>query len=274
MLPYFKKYAIFVCICAVVPVLIATTVWPLITGQIMASSIAGLALMFALFIAGLLVGYFIFSRVAENKTEAMLNKYNMQCDPQALIDEGSGIMHEINLPLNQTSSWFAGYYAQAMLDVGDSKEAAVVLQRMEDSVPKAKNAYVKCAVISNMLPLVEKVEGATSAIKYSEEALQLCSESKKANDTYRDYLLSQKTIYEAETSDDAKRIASLSEGIRSNARYPMRIRVEYAWKAANAYFKLNNSSQEISELKFIVEKGGTLKLKDKAKSRLSQLNEA
>ena len=65
MLPYFKKYSILACVIGVVPGLVLTTVYPLFTGTIMASTIGGLLLLLAVFVMSMTVGVNLMERRAE-----------------------------------------------------------------------------------------------------------------------------------------------------------------------------------------------------------------
>lgn len=271
MLPYFKRYTIYVCIIAVALPVVVSTVWPLLTGHIMASSILGLVLLFALFVAGLLLGYRIFGNKADKTAEMHLDRYNDDCDPEALVNGGAEIAGAIAFPCIPAGAWYMGYYAQALLDMGRVEEAREIEEGIASSVPAVKKDAMKVGIIVNLLPLKEKIHGTEAAIQLVDEGLAICSQSTGAVTQEEEFLKSQKTILEARMSGDARKVSQLDEKIRSNAQYPMRIRVEYAWDAASAEYKLGNASEEKTALEFVADHGNKLALVAKAKARLENV---
>lgn len=272
MIVYFRKYTIFVCVIAVALPVIVSTVWPLFTGQMMAASIGGLVLMFALFVLGLLFGYAIFEKHAEGIVDGYLSKYNEGCDPEALISEGAQLADEIKFPCNQIGSWFMGYYAQALLDVGDVERAKAISDGLRQSMEAAKTSEVKAGIMANLLPLSEKLDGSSEALELADKGIEHCNQipARKAGQL-SDFFSSQKKILEAQSSDDQAAIARLSESIRASALYPMRIRVEYAWDEARAEYKLGDVDEEKRCLRFVSDYGNKLALVAKAQQRLASL---
>ena len=273
MLPYFKRYSIYVSIIAIALPVIASTVWPLATGQMMAASIGGLVDMFALFVLGLFVGYAIFGRRADAETEKYLALYNDDCDPGALVEEGAKLASAIQFPCDQSGSWFLGYYAQALLDLGRAEQAKAIEQGMRTSMEAAKKPAVKIGILANLLPLVEKTDGAQAAMQLADEGIELCGQVGDAGAVQiRDYLESQRKVLAAELSDDPAGIEKLSASIAGSDKYPMRIRVEYAWQEASAAYRLDDAVTERKGLAFVADHGGRLALAAKAKERLAKLS--
>lgn len=272
MLQYFKRYNIYVAIVAVVLPMVASTVWPLATGQMMASSIGGLVGLFVLFAIGLFVGYAIFGRRADAETEKYLASYNDDCDPQALVESGAKLAAAIPTPCDQSGSWFLGYYAQALLDLGRTDQAMAILAGLKASMQAAKTPSGKVGILVNVLPLAEKAEGPKVALELADEGVELCRQAGDAGAAQmRDYLESQQKVLRAELSDDPADIAKLAGGIAGSDRYPMRIRVEYAWREASAQYKLDDLAEEKRSLEFVAKNGGKLALAQKAAERLAKL---
>ncbi len=272
MLQYFKRYNVYVAIVAVIPPMVASTAWPLATGQMMAASIGGLVALFALFAIGLFVGYGIFGKRADAETEKYLAFYNDDCDPAALVDAGAKLAEAIPTPCDQSGSWFMGYYAQALLDLGRRDEAMGILAGLKASMQAAKNASAKVGILVNVLPLVEKAEGPKAALDLADEGVGLCDQAGDAGASQmRDYLESQRKVLRVELSDDPADIAKIAGGIAGSDRYPMRIRVEFAWREASAQYKLGDLAEEKRALEFVARNGGKLALAQKAAERLAKL---
>lgn len=272
MLPYFKRYTVYVSIIAIALPVLASTIWPLVTGQLMGASIGGLISMFALFILGMFVGYAIFGKRADAETEKMLAKYNDDCDPQALVDEGSKLAHSIQFPCDQSGSWFLAYYAQALLDLGRTDEAKAIQDGIANSFAAAKKPSQKLGILANLLPLAEKSKGPEAALELANEGIRLCDGMPDGGASQiREFLESQRKVLQAEESDDPADLSKVAASIADSSAYPMRLRVEYAWREASAQYKLGEPAQERESLEFVVEHGGKLALVQKAKERLGSL---
>ncbi len=272
MLPYFKGYTIAICVIAVAFPLIASSVWPLYTGQIMASTLDGLVLLFALFIFGMMIGYAIFSKLANSKVQSMLDAYNTNCDPEKLIQQGAKLASQASYPCNQAMSWFMGYFGQALLDSENVQEAKNVLVGLRLSIDSAKKPKERAGILVNYLSLEEKMEGSASALSVIEEGLGYCSGFSDSHSIqYRDYLNSQKEILDDLVCEDVNKAIAVCEKIRTNSAYPMRLRVEYAWIEASKLYGSANKLKEISCLNFIVENGNKLAMVSRAKTMLQEL---
>lgn len=272
MLIYFKKYVIAVCAIAIALPVIISTIWPFVTGQIMAASISGLLLEFALFAVGFMVGYQIFERRAERVVDGYLYLYNSDCNPQALIAHGGQLAHDISFPCNESGAWFMGCFAQACLEVGDIERARTIEAGLEDSISAAKKPSQKCGIILYLIPLVEK-------LGTLDEVEELIERAEKLNDTDRSeeaiqrraFLESQRKIVHARREGDYHELVKLDESVVRSAAYPWRQRVEYAWDEASASYKLGDQEHERTCLDFVIRHGGSLALVAQAKERLSQL---
>lgn len=273
MLPYFKNYSIAVCVIAVAFPLIASTIYPLFTGHIMASSFYGFITLFVLFFLGLFIGFGIFETLAERKTESYLNAYNIDCDPEALVKEGAKLASDIPMPCNKNGSWFLGYYAQALLDTGNVEGAKKLREELTKSMDAMKSPAAKLGILVNILPLEEKIASEEDALKMVQEGFDLLEKVPSGRLVpIRDFLSSQKKIFQVRSSDDQSARAQLDDSILANQNYPMRIRVEAAWDAASAYRRLDDMSAEKDRLDFVVKHGNKLLLAQRARQVLHDVS--
>lgn len=272
MLPYFKRYSIYVCVIAAALPLIYSTAYPLLTGTLAASSLSGTVTMFALFVAGLLVGFGIFERKAQAKADALLALYNDDCDPVALIEEGASLAEAIKEPYSQTGAWYMSYYAQAKLDVGDAQDAKDVLASMLEAAAGAKKPLDRAAILVNAVPLIEKLEGNERALEVVQDGLAACEECRGTDAAhYIEFLTVQGSIVSARIDDDAEMLLELDESFWQSGRYPKRIRVEYAWDAASAAWRAQEGERERRALEFVAANGGKLAMTARAKERLAAM---
>lgn len=272
MLTYFKGYTIGICVIAVALPVITSTLWPIFTGQMMAASLAGMVMMFVLFAVGMAIGYFIFSRLADSKVQKWIDEYNNKCDPDLLISQGAQIASQIAYPCNQPSSWFMGYYGQALLDSGNSQFAKNILGGLRLSIDASKTPIEKAGILVNFLPLDQKIDGAKKALGVVEEGLSYCKEAKSPQAaSYDDFLKSQQRILEGITSGNVDTATAICEKIKTDPAYPLRLRVEYSWIEASKLYGTDDIAKETSCLDFVVRNGNKLVLVEKAKKRLSDL---
>ncbi len=273
MIAYFKKYTIFVCIIAVALPVVVSTVWPLMTGQMMASTLPGLVGMFVLFIFGLLVAYAIFEKKAEKTVDGYLAQYNDACDPEAFLDRATWLYEAMSFPCNQISSWFLGYYAQALLELGRVEEARAIGVGLRQSAYATRKPAAKAAILANLVPLAEKLDDAAVVEGIVSDGLEYCAQDGGSKTVeLREFFANQQKVFAVRTTEDQAAIANMAETIRSNAAYPARIRVEYAWEEAGALYKTGDVSEERRCLAFVVEKGNKLALATRARERLASIS--
>lgn len=272
MLIYFKRSVIAVCAIAVALPIIASTIWPLFTGQMMASTLLGLVLEFALFACGFVLGFAIFNKRANAKADRMIALYNNECDPQAFLKEGQMVISEITFPCNEQGAWFTGYYAQACLEVGRTEEAATLQKGLETSIQAAKKPLVASTIATYLISLLEKTGTADEVEELIDESLaRIEHDASAAAGARRDYLNSQLKVVKTRKSGDEQARLRQDESIVQSESYPMRLRVEYAWDEASAAFKMGDADLERASLQFVIAHGGSLALVAHAKDRLSSL---
>ncbi len=272
MLLCFKRYVIAVCAIAIALPVAASTLWPLVTGQMMAASLGGLILEFVLFFAGFLIAYQIFSRRADAVADGYVHLYNVDCNPEAFLTHGRALADVVTFPCNGQCAWFMGYYAQACLDAGRGDEARIIEEGLRQSIAAQKRPQRQCAVIIALIPLVEKLGTLDEARNLAEQGLSLISsDASQDAAVQRQYLESQIVVTKARQSGDLEVLVELDEKVVASAAYPWRLRVEYAWDAASACFKLGRADEERRYLLFIEEHGGTLALVPQAEKRLQAM---
>lgn len=272
MLPYYKKYSIIACIIGVAPSVIVSTIYPMVTGSIMASTFSGLVLLLAIFVVFMVFGFNIMERVAEAHTNKLLALYNDDCDPQALVAQGQSVAYVITFPCREAGAWYLSYYAQALLDTGDTEKARLIEKGLRQSVQAAKKPQQKAGILVNLIPLVDKLDGTDEALTLIGQGLALVADDHTpAGAERRSFLESQEKIMRVRESGNAQDAAKLDEAICASDAYPMRIRVEAAWAEARAYYRMNDAAAERRSLSFVVDHGNKLVLVGKAKERLSAL---
>lgn len=270
MLPYYRKYQIIACIIAVVPALVATTAWPLATGQIMAASFAGLGAVLVIFFLSMMIGFKLMSGKADAETDALLSLYNDGCDPEALLAQGKTLAGAIAFPCKEAGAWFMGYYAQAALDAGDVDRARNISNGLRHSIDVAKTQAEKAGVLVNLVPLAEKMEPAQDVLALIDEGLSYAAQDPAPTAAQRrDFLESQKRMVQTRTAGDARAQADMDAAVRGSNAYPERIRVEAAFDEARACFKLGEKMQERACLEYVVSKGNKLALTARAKEMLA-----
>lgn len=272
MLTYFKGYTIAICAIAIALPVVTSTLWPIFTGQMMAASFTGMVLMFVLFAVGMSVGYFVFSKLADHKVQTWIDEYNNKCNPDLLISQGAQIASQVAYPCNQASSWFMGYYGQALLDSGNSQFAKNILGGLRLSIDAAKKPLDKAGILVNYLPLDQKIEGSANALNVVDEGIGYCKQARESQaSSYLDFLDFQKKILSDLTSGDKSKAIAICEKVKSDPAYPLRLRVEYAWIEASKLYGSDDSNKEVNCLGFVVRNGNKLALVAKAQKRLSEI---
>ena len=257
MLIYFKRYVIAVCAIAIALPVIASTLWPLLTGQIMGASLGGLILEFALFAVGFVVGYQIFERRAQRVVDGYLYLYNVDCNPQALISHGGQLASDIPFPCNASGAWFIGYFGQACLDVGDAERARAIEAGLRQSVDAAKKSDQKAEIILYLIPLVEKLGTLDEVRSLIDEARSLVGTDSGPESTQRrTYLDNLLKLVDARRSGSYEELVKLDDSVVRATANPMRLRVEHAWDAASACFKLGDEAGGGSKPPFVGGPGG------------------
>lgn len=272
MLPYFRRYTILACVIGIVPGLVLSTVYPLFTGTIMAASLGGLLLLLAVFAMSMTIGVNLMERRAERETDALLALYNVECDPQALIEQGREVAARITFPCRDAGAWFMSYYAQAQLDAGRKEDARSIEQGLRQSMLAAKKPQAEAGILVNLIPLADKLDGTQAALELIERGLQLTDgDPSPVAAERRAFLESQRKIMEVRMTGDAAAAAKMDASIADSGAYPMRIRVEAAWAQARACFKLGDAAGERSALDLVVAHGNKLALVAQARQRLAAL---
>ncbi len=273
MLNYFRSYEIIVCVVGVGIPIVVSTVWAYTTGEIMASSIMGLILLILLLLVSLFVMQFIMGKVADGKINKYISYYDNDCDPQKMLDESAKVRERLVAPFNTVAAWFAAYCAQALLDVGHTQQAQTIAKDIRSSVDSQNKTTRKVDVLMNLVPLLAKLEGATSARDCSQYALNLLDEiNEPQKSNRRAYLQNQFNMAQERIDNNNDALISLYESTRNNKYLAMRIRVEYAWDEARIFYSDGSKDRELSCLHFVVDNGNKLALVSAARKRLAELS--
>lgn len=274
MLPYFKKYVIWCCVIAVAVPVVTSTVYVVVTGEMIATTLPGLLFMLVLLFGSMMAAQSFFGRKADERTEAMLALYNEQCDPAAFAQQASDVVVNMREPYDVMASWFLTYYAQALLDEGKTDQAKAIEAAMLRSVDAAKNDFVRLGVMMNAVPLVTKTQGPRAALDLVERGLSLVPSLQQGPRTADPltFLNDQKMLLEAAVAHDDAALRSLYARVHDDAGLPMRIRVESAWKEAQACHGLGDVLCERACLDFVAANGRDLALVAPARERLASLS--
>lgn len=273
MLPYFKKYVLWVCVIAVAVPVIASTIYAGVTSSMVTSTLPGLIFMLVLLFGSMMLAQSYFGRKANEKTEAMLAAYNDSCDPEAFTQQAEQVVANMREPYDVMASWFLTYYAQALLDEGRIDQAKTIEAALLRSVDAAKNDSIRLGVLMNTVPLVTKTQGPRAALDLVERGLAIVErlqQGSQAADALA-FLNNQKALLEAAVAHDDATLRSLYARVHDDANLPMRIRVESAWKEAQACHGLGDTSCERACLEFVVSNGNRLALATSARDRLAAL---
>lgn len=272
MLPYFKKYAIISCVVAVAVPVVVSTVYVLVTGRMMAASLDGLIMLLLLLFGTMMAMQVVFAKRVAAETSELLDLYNEQCDPAALVEKGRAVAEAITVPFNVDGSWFLTYYAQALLDLGRTDAARKILDEMAQSASRARKAPVKAGILMNEAVLATKLEGPAAALKLMDEAYELFGGS-SANPADRNivFVNGQRDLLRAEVEGDAQAQRAFYARAQSDGSVPMRLRVESAWKLARLSYQEGDTATERTMLQFLVDHGNKLALVTPARKQLREL---
>ena len=273
MLPYVKKYVILACVIAVALPFAVSTVWPMLTGQMMAASIGGLVLMLALFFGGLIAGVRIMGRKADEFADGLIALYDEGCDPRAFTDAAHDIASSITAPFTPSGAWFLSYYAQALLDQGLIEKAEHLRSMMFESIAGSKRIADQVSIIVDLVPLTTKLKGPADALPVTEKGIDLIGASSDPQMVIqKDFLVGQAQIMRSKIEGELDGLAMLYHDVVSREIVPMRVRVESAWEEARIHFDRGDVVRERESLDFVVKHGGGLALVGPARARLADLS--
>lgn len=272
MLIYFKKYIALIAAIGIVVPGIVSIVYSALTNTMLESEIWGIAVLVGLFAASVLISFNLLERRAEKQVEKLISLYNADCDPEAMVSKGAKLAKALTFPITEEGAWFMGYYAQALLDMGDREGAARIEQGLRQSVIAAKAPLAKVRILVNLVQLAEKLGTLQDSLDLIDEGLEIIAGNDDPAAVQRqNFLLSQKKIIEARMSRDANVLIGIDDAIKSNSFYPMRVRVEYAFNGAQVASKMGNTLMEQMNLEFVVNNGNKLALVPRAQAALAQL---
>ena len=91
MLPFYRKYAILICVIAAGAYIVVSTAWSLLTGTIMAATLQGLIASLVVFFGALGISGYVMNRKATEETERLFALYNDACDPESFVEQGADL---------------------------------------------------------------------------------------------------------------------------------------------------------------------------------------
>lgn len=272
MLAYYKKYVILICAVSVAVPVVASTLYAMATGTMLAASLGGMLLSLALLFGTMMLMQSIVGRRANERTNALLDLYNQQCDPEAFIEQGRTLANAITVPFGTDGSWFLTYYGQALLDAGKADEARATLRSMQQSAEAARRSDVKAGILLNEAPLVAKLEGPQAALALVDEAYQLLGgDAANVDDQRIVFLKGQRKLLQAEVEGDDATLRQFYEKAQADASVPERLRVESAWKLARLSYRTGDAATERAMLRYVIDHGNKLALVAPACKQLQEL---
>lgn len=255
---------------AIVVTAVVQTIYTAATGQAMSSTLPGLLVSCLLFIAVMLATYAYFGRKNNTNVDALVSLYDDGCDPRAFVDGSAGYVDKMTVPYDAETSWFMSYYAQALLDLGEAKQAQQIEQSMYDSIRSASLVETQAKIIVNLVPLVVKVLGPAEAVPVIQKGLDLLEGGQCGADAaeFEAYLVNQLALARAAASRDDVLLERFYFSTRRNEALPLRIRVEQAWEEAKIHYRKGDVVKEAECLEFVVQNGNKLALVKPAADRL------
>lgn len=255
---------------AIVVTAVVQTIYTAATGQAMSSTLPGLAVSCLLFIVVMLATYVYFGRRNGANVDALVSLYDDGCDPRAFVDGSAGYVEKMTVPYDAEASWFMSYYAQALLDLGEAKQAQQIEQSMYDSIRSAGLVETQAKIIVNLVPLVVKVLGPADAVPVIQKGLDLLESGQCGADAaeFEAYLVNQLALARAAASQDDVLLERFYFSTRRNEVLPLRIRVEQAWEEAKIHYRKGETAKEAECLEFVVQNGNKLALVKPATDRL------
>lgn len=272
MLPYFRNYAFVAYVLGVaVPVgLITASSW--VFGFYVVYTLPGLIAAIVLLAACLLASKRIVTRMADRKADEYLSLYNDGCDPQAFLDAARNVAAAIRPPYEENGSWFLSFYALALDDAGQREEAARIGQAMLSSAQMARDPQQRAGLLVNIEPLIERLFGVDAALEVIAQAEEAVTASDSPDDgPRRDFLRSERALMEAIRNGDAATLTARFSAVRTNAAYPMRVRVSDALMEASVHKSRGDAAAERACLEFVVANGNKLPAVGLAQERLAAL---
>ncbi len=272
MLSYFEKYAIIACVVGVAVPLVVSTVYPMVTNEILAAHLWGMFLLIALLLVTLYVMSVAMSKLADKVAQGYIDHYDKECDPQRMLDESASLRAAMQPPYNPAGAWFSAYSAQALLDVGHADEAKRIEEGLRQSIAHEKKPSRKADIIVNLVPLAMKIDGPEAVRDDSALAISfLDAAGAPPQDPRRLYLQSQIAMAAGKLGGDEERLIDLYEKIIGTGHFEMRLRVESAWDEARIFYRRGEHERERACLEFVVKYGNKLALVGQAQARLATL---
>lgn len=271
MLPFYRKYAILICVIAAGAYIVVSTAWSLLTGTIMAATLQGLIASFVVFFGALGISGYVMNRKATEETERLFALYNDACDPESFVEQGAEVARVAETTSGELASWYLSYYGQALLDTGRVDRARKIYNEQLERVDALKKDADRAAVIVNMVPLGCKLDDPEHVLSLIERSIALLPGDDYASTQRRTFLEIQRDVVQARIAGDDEKLVSLYERMRSESANPLRVRVERTWDEAQACFRMGDVPREIDCLSFVVANGNKLALVAPARARLATL---
>lgn len=273
MLPYFKKYLIAAYALSVLIPVASLAAFSVVMGGNVVKTLPGLFSSLMLFVACLYALPRIMGQQADRKADAIVSLYNDACDPPAFLEQAAVPAGAVKAPYTEAGSWFLSFYALALADEGRAEEAARIGENMRASAAQTQDPKVRAALFVNMEPVVLRLLGAQVALGVVEEAERLLAGAMDEESAQRrNFLAWERSVLGARLDGDDDVLAEKFEHVRSQAAYPLRMRVLAAADEAEVRRRQGDAARERECLRFVAEHGNRLPAAAAAQARLTELD--
>lgn len=247
-------------------------------GGLVPPSGMGVVTMLLLFASFAFMSVRIAGRRVDAQVEALLDAYNVGCDPAYLHEGGARLAATIRSSMekepasNALGSWFLSFYATAAADLGKTQEADEMARLMVNVATKQKDPLDQAAVMINLEPLVLRLHGATAAEALLKKALELLQQADQNQAApYVAYAAGEGALLTCMQEGNTDSLLKIFEDVRANEAQHMRMRVMYADAAASIYQAQGNYVAERRLRSFVAENGNKLPLVAANQQRLAQI---
>ena len=214
------------------------------------------------------------SRKADADVTAMVDLYDIGCDPKAFTDEAVSVVANVEVPNTEPGSWLVANYALALADQGRLEDAAAYGKSMNDCADVLADGHPEIAstIYVNMEPLVLRLFGAQQAFGIMDRAMECMSRvSDPSAEDKRRFIQWESDLLQAMVSGDIPQLLQKHSHVRMGVLFPMRMRVLNAHAESVIHRNLGDFNSERICLEFVVANGNKLPVVASARARLSEI---
>ena len=241
------------------------------------SNILGLIMVGAIVFVANSAGSWLADFLAKRKAKRILDRYSMECNPEAFIKEGRPIIDEIikQPPFKGIGAFYLSMYCSALIDQDHIEDATQYMNEIYNAAKASKAPGEVFGLFVNLYAPTRDLFGFDEAEECLTEAeAQMEKDEKLSKTAGAPYVAWNRQINDAVKSGDNQVLISLYKEKLKDAAQPPRERVDLACKLAAVYRELGDSEQETATLRTIVAFGNALSCVSAAQERLEELEAA